>query len=487
MSTERTPTTLPRTSSRRFACDRCRLQKARCLREHADQARCDRCVRADAGCVTSPICRRRSWQIIAYDSPSQSVLGEATTKRRRRGQQDQDLSTPSEPSAAPGTQFVNSSHSTAPFYSMTQPLQESSAQHTAGDDERFGAMFSQPTDPSLNYLPDSLGLSDDFFMPETLSAAQTGPHVSSVPSCDYSDFGRTASPYVTGLSPKSNDPTPKPGGDGSPGSNNSSDTLQQDADSPFQQLSRLDYELVTLLTFLGKGRPHVTMDTLISPIDNSKSSKPAVDEILNRTREFVDVLETISEHQNSSAVARIPQKPSRRRPHQSDTSYGSSETDRDTPSDSSTKSVVSTTSSLPTKSDARPTAALDSASLLAILTVYLRVLRLHLVIFTNVYDLLKEVSESDDPVLCPVPGLNFSSFPIRESPLSASFAVQALTLCLQNPAICRQSFSSKLSPAFLSGWRRCLASRASFALEVGSRNLLAYLGSNVSWRQPVLS
>lgn len=171
------------------------------------------------------------------------------------------------------------------------------------DDARFEAMFSQPTDPSLNYLPDSLGLSDDFFMPATLSAAQTGPHVSSVPSCDYSDLGRAASPYVTGLSPRSNDPTPKPGGDGSPGSNNSSDTLQKDTDSPVQQLSRLDYELVTLLTSLGKGRPHVTMDTLVSPIHNSKSSKPAVDEKLNRTREFVDVLETISEHRTSSTTA----------------------------------------------------------------------------------------------------------------------------------------------------------------------------------------
>lgn len=190
------------------------------------------------------------------------MLGEGTKKRQRRGQQDQDFPTPSESNAALGTQFANSSHSTTPFYSdqsaalpssssiLTQPLPESSAQHTAGDVARFEAMFSQPTDPSFNYTQDSLGLSDDFFMPATLSAAQTGPHVSSVPPCDYSDSMRTASPNVTGPSPRSNDSTPKFGGDGSPGNKDSSDTPQQDADSPVQQLSKLDYELVTLLTSL---------------------------------------------------------------------------------------------------------------------------------------------------------------------------------------------------------------------------------------------
>lgn len=368
------------------------------------------------------------------------MLGEGTKKRQRRGQQDQDFPTPSESNGGLGTQFANSSHSTTQFYSdqstalpsfssiLTQPLPGSSAQHTAGEVARFEAMFSQSTDASLNYIQDTLGLSDDFFMPATLSAAQTGPHVSSVPSCDYSDSMRTASPYVTGPSPKSNDPAPKSGGDGSPGSKDSSDTPQQDADSPVQLLSRLDYELVTLLTSLDKGRPYVTMDTLISPIHNSKSSNPAVDEILNRTREFVDVLKAFSGHQSSSTAARSPQKSSKRRSYQSDTSHGNSEMDRETPSDSSAESVASTiSSSLLTKSDARPVAALDSASLLAILTVYIRVLRLHLVIFANVYDLLKELSESDDPVLCPVPGLNFSSFPIQSGNLQTIILIQIVT------------------------------------------------------------
>lgn len=119
MSTERTPTTLPSISSRRFACDRCRLQKARCLPEHAD-----------TGCVTSPICRRRSWQIIAYDSPSQSMRGEATSRTARPRPLDSQRAQCGP--AQVGTQFANSSHSTAPFYGMTQPLQESPAQHTAG-------------------------------------------------------------------------------------------------------------------------------------------------------------------------------------------------------------------------------------------------------------------------------------------------------------------------------------------------------------------
>lgn len=476
MSSDGRSTAVPGISSRRSACDRCRVQKARCLREQADQARCDRCVRADAECVTSPICRRRSWQIIAYDSSNSSTIV-GSKKRQRRGQQDQEVRTPGESTGAFGMQFANRSHSTSPFYSdqsaalpasssiLPQPLPESSAQLAAGNVAGFEALFSQPTDLSLNYIQDSLGLSDEFFMTGALAPAQNALQVSPVPSSDNPDLMGTTSPLnVTGPSSIPNDPTPESRGEGTTDSRDNGNTPQQDVGSPLQQLSRLDYELVTLLTFLDKGRPHVTIDTLISPIDNAKSSKPAVDDILNRTREFVDLLKAFSGHQPSSAATKGPQSSPKRRSHPPDASRGSSDMDHDTPSDSFAQSMASTlssSSSSPTMSDSRATTALDSTSLLTILTVYIRVLRLHLVIFSNVYELLKDISKSDNPVLCPVPGLNFSSFHY-------------------NLAIYRQPFSSRLSPVFLGAWRHCWASRASFASEAGNRKLPAYLGNKAS-------
>ncbi|KAI0971231.1 hypothetical protein F4678DRAFT_97885 [Xylaria arbuscula] len=41
-------------SSRRFACNRCRDQKLRCPRQRLDPDRCDRCLRADVECLTTP-------------------------------------------------------------------------------------------------------------------------------------------------------------------------------------------------------------------------------------------------------------------------------------------------------------------------------------------------------------------------------------------------------------------------------------------------
>ena len=53
------PSSVSEISSRRFACDRCRGQKLRCLREGVDQERCDRCCRANVDCITSPAFRTK--------------------------------------------------------------------------------------------------------------------------------------------------------------------------------------------------------------------------------------------------------------------------------------------------------------------------------------------------------------------------------------------------------------------------------------------
>ncbi|KAH9890270.1 hypothetical protein F4778DRAFT_785428 [Xylariomycetidae sp. FL2044] len=56
-------TGMPSHSSRRSACDRCRGQKLRCLREKKDPAgRCDRCAKADViVCATTPVYHMRHY------------------------------------------------------------------------------------------------------------------------------------------------------------------------------------------------------------------------------------------------------------------------------------------------------------------------------------------------------------------------------------------------------------------------------------------
>ncbi|TEY86374.1 hypothetical protein BOTCAL_0009g00010 [Botryotinia calthae] len=76
--------------SRRFACDRCRGQKLRCLRECPDQQCCDRCFRADAECRTSSVfCARSYMGDIAWSSTNsmgeKARVQKSVRKRRYNG------------------------------------------------------------------------------------------------------------------------------------------------------------------------------------------------------------------------------------------------------------------------------------------------------------------------------------------------------------------------------------------------------------------
>lgn len=75
----------PGSSSKRFACDRCRGQKLRCVRECASHETCKRCFRVGAVCVTSPPLRmgrpsragsggrRRSTNLVEGRAPTATV------------------------------------------------------------------------------------------------------------------------------------------------------------------------------------------------------------------------------------------------------------------------------------------------------------------------------------------------------------------------------------------------------------------------------
>ena len=70
-------------------------------------------------------------------------------------------------------------------------------------------------------------------------------------------------------------------------------------------------------------------------------------------------------------------------------------------------SPSSTPCSLPIQ---QPPPLLDTPSLLSLLVVYMRLVQLYLIVFAHVNAHLKELSQSDNPDLGPIPGLAFSSF-----------------------------------------------------------------------------
>ncbi|KAH8779753.1 hypothetical protein F5883DRAFT_540531 [Diaporthe sp. PMI_573] len=89
-------------SSRRSACDRCRGQKLGCSREGNDPSgRCDRCAKADAKCLTTPIYHMRHYTFADHDTDGRSTKSISTTtssgtmamsslKRRRHHKDDRD-------------------------------------------------------------------------------------------------------------------------------------------------------------------------------------------------------------------------------------------------------------------------------------------------------------------------------------------------------------------------------------------------------------
>lgn len=216
---------------------------------------------------------------------------------------------------------------------------------------------------------------------------------------------RKESPYSARISPGSRQ-TPQAGTESvGAGCTDSIAPVEQDRDTSLKTTLPSGLRSHHAAELPRKGSPpNVGMDTLVSPVDASKSSAPAVDDILNRTREFVDVLKLLSAHQPSSPSTRggSRQNPPRPRPLRGT-------------SDDNTDSVCSTILSPAPVSSAHHISALDTGSLIAVLSSYIRVLHLHLVIFAHIHDHLKELSESDDPVLCPVPGLSFCTFAIRKS------------------------------------------------------------------------
>ncbi|KAI0799233.1 hypothetical protein GGR55DRAFT_670538 [Xylaria sp. FL0064] len=78
-------------------------------------------------------------------------------------------------------------------------------------------------------------------------------------------------------------------------------------------------------------------------------------------------------------------------------------------------------------------AHLDVTILLLIISCYVNVLRIYVILFAYIHQFLLEISESDNPVLCPIPGLGFGRFPLR---MSVPFPLAPLLVSLIPPGLC---------------------------------------------------
>ncbi|MCJ1306502.1 hypothetical protein MMC25_000145 [Agyrium rufum] len=87
----------------------------------------------------------------------------------------------------------------------------------------------------------------------------------------------------------------------------------------------------------------------------------------------------------------------------------------------------STSTTPPSTSNLHPGVKLDSTSLLLILTTYTHFLRLYVVLLAHMCEFLKELSDGDDPYLCPLPGLSFSNFPLQSGDLQTIILIQIIT------------------------------------------------------------
>ncbi|ROW15155.1 hypothetical protein VPNG_03108 [Cytospora leucostoma] len=280
-------------------------------------------------------------------------------------------------------------------------------------------MYPEAIDPSFDQFDGILDLPGDLSAtaPTPTSIQLTLPSASLYPTSRDNLQSRVGS--TTACDSSHFVPSGKPEAQGG----EASDVNVEPMETPIQRLLNIDYRLITLLERLDKGLPNVTMDTLVSPIDESKSPTPAVDDILNSTREYIDILKILAGIYLQSTSCSVT--PGSRGPNTSPSDQRPSDPTRTSGNDSIAESPADTvSSSIPSPPSSRSVQAglsLDTPSLLLILTTYIHILRLYLIISAHIHQYLKEVAESNDPNLCPVPGLSFSSFPIRKlSNLSTS-------------------------------------------------------------------
>ncbi|KUI55573.1 Pyrimidine pathway regulatory protein 1 [Cytospora mali] len=405
MSAERLDT--PGIISRRSAaCDRCRCHKAKCTRELPSQTRCGRCLEDNVECVnTWPMSNTRNF------SGEYAFHKDRVHKRpRQESNQQRGILTPS------STSSITSGPTRFEWLNPSLPAMSNAIGDVTGDGNTtlYGSMGFNELKQPLDHFNSSMDLPGELLIRETIPT----PSQSTLPSASFYPT------YIEGLHNTVHLPPTYYGNvDFSPDvqSGVTNSVPVELNETPMQRLSNIEYKLITLLGRLDKGSPNVTLATLVSPIDGSRPS--VIDDILNSTREYINVLEVMAGTCFSfSAVSMTPEprgfnfsSHARQNSDWSSTSGVNSSVSADT--------ISSIMPSRPPSLNAHGGLKFDTPSLLLILTTYIYILRLYLIISAHICEYMIEVSRSDDPTLCPIPGLSFSNFPIRKATQSLSAAL----------------------------------------------------------------
>lgn len=405
---------LPGVSGRRSACDRCRGQKLRCLREGAHTSgRCDRCEKADAECITSPTYRMRNY----------SVKDNSHFIPRKRQRPDQSnvqrqperlgLQTPSTPIDWPSENAF-----TRQTYGVT-PTSFNSPGYTSG------------IDPLETRLLGSVSVSDQvdawnsgYVTLENLLSGDNSIGKPPFTSVDKSTE-KIHPPSSATLVIPSQDNTWLPYREEIPGTSSSANLISSEPDaqnndalegtySCTEQLSKINLKLVSLLKNVARGPPYVTFKTLIDAACGSAASpsEPTpLEDILNSTRHYLDVLDLIANLSRSSPNASS---------NTSKTPEGYTSTSESTPvsQDDCMHGFESSTAASKQPNDmvVRGT-HLDSSVPLLLLTCYIHTLRLHVALFWHIKQYIQAISETDHRTIYLLPGLyGFSNFPLRTLP-----------------------------------------------------------------------
>ncbi|KAI1104398.1 hypothetical protein F4804DRAFT_189901 [Jackrogersella minutella] len=388
-------------SSRRSACDRCKGQKLRCLREPG-QERCSRCTRANTECFTTPTLRFRN--VLRHDAVSGS--------RKRSRQDDQPQS-----DLTGGTDQVTS----------ILPDTYGFANNDSAQSRRtFSSEVTESWDPSFYGLMSSDALDGNFSFFD--------PVTTNIINKPMNDEQGTADLPTSQSNPALEDTLCLQGRDNSWNScvsifpNGVIATQDQDTqvgnnipgDVHIERLSRINLHLATLLSHIGQGSPKVTLKTLISPF-NDYSLTP-IHNITDKTREYIDILRALSgaTHQSETPSSSSDEPTPRSQEPEPCGNASSSGPEGESCLDLPVGSLTLASSSMIFTPDNGPAASLDAATLLLILTSYITVTRLFLIAFAHTHNCLKEISKSDAPSLSALPGLDFASLPLRSGNLQAT-------------------------------------------------------------------
>ncbi|KAF7959058.1 hypothetical protein EAE96_002575 [Botrytis aclada] len=459
-------------SSRRLACDRCRGQKLRCIRERSDQESCDRCFRADAACLTSPVFHLRSYMDDTALACTKSI-GEKTRvqksvrkrrynnaaqlQRRSQGTTQQAVmdtaivTETASPSRSLGqTSLMNifemsQSSLTVPMY-PTDFLDTISDMHWAAEDSLFSGLI----------LPDeSFGLSGN-----SGTGSSTEGYLSQAPTCTEDLHSRPTTSSI--LSPRTASSTSTSSLQDLecsshktlatiPGNSIVYESIQDrvaggvsidknEEENIVKQLAKTNMSFVSLLSRIDQGNPKAIVEMLLEPINEADSPGTRLDDILNSTRDFLRILKlfagsasrpSVSPAQSSSGIVLSSNpssntiRPGHQKTHKNYANNISGSDERST--SSSTDSPASSTNTALSKGNTQTSPELDFASLLLILTTYMHLLRLYEVLLSHIHDFLKEISDSDDPSLFPLPGLSFFSFPLQSGNLQTTILIQIIT------------------------------------------------------------